>query len=93
MFKRGFKNNVKNELLCYKEIINSINNLIRVLIKINNKLYKQAIKKKFNNLRRKAKTYTDYLAYKKGVLRESIKNNRFKNLNYIGPILIKLDFT
>ena len=91
MFRRGFKNNVKNKLLRYKGIINSINNLIRALIKVNNKLYKRAIKKKFNDLRKRAKTYIKYLVYKKGTLRKSIKNNRFKNLNYIGPILIKLD--
>ena len=92
MFRRKLKNNVKNELLCYKKIINSINGLIRVLIKINNKLYEQTIKKKFNNLRRRAKTYTGYLVYKKGTLRKGIKNNRFKNSNYIGFIPIKLDF-
>ena len=40
MFRKGLKNNIKNKLLCYKEIINNINNLIRALIKINNKLYK-----------------------------------------------------
>ena len=92
MFRRELKDNVKDELLYYKKTINSINSLIYVLIKVDNKLYKKAIKKKFNNLRRKAKTYTSYLAYKKGVLRENIKNNWFKNPNYIGLILIKFDF-
>ena len=93
MFCKGLKNNIKNELFRYKKIINNINSLIRVLIKVNNKLYKRVIEKKFNNLRRKAKTYTGYLVYKKGILRKNIKNNRFKDLNYIKPILIKLDST
>ena len=91
MFRKGLKNNVKDELLYYKKIINSINSLIRALIKVNNKLYKRAIKKKFNDLRKKAGTYISYLAYEKKVLRKNIKNNRFKNPNYIKPILIKLD--
>ena len=40
MFRKGLKDNVKDKLLRYKKIINNINNLIRVLIKVNNKLYK-----------------------------------------------------
>ena len=39
MFLKRLKNNVKNKLLRYKEIINNIKNLIRVFIKVNNKLY------------------------------------------------------
>ena len=60
---------------------------------MDNKLYKQVNKKKFNDPRKKAKTYTGYLVYKRKVLRKNIKNNRFKNLSYIGLILIKLDLT
>ena len=66
--------------------------MIYAFIKINNKLYKQVIKKKFNNLRKRTRTYIGYLVYKKGNLQESIKNNWFKDLNYIKPILIELDF-
>ena len=65
MFRKGLKNNVKNELLRYKGIINSINSLIYALIKVDNKLYKRVIKKKFNNLRKKARTFIKYLVYKK----------------------------
>ena len=89
MFRKKLKDNIKNELFRYKRIINSINSLIRVLIKVDNKLYKRVIKKKFNN---QVRTYIEYLVYKRRALRKGIKNNRFKNLNYIGPILIKLDF-
>ena len=92
MFRKSFKNNVKNELLCYRGI-NKIKDLIRAAIKIDNRLYKRAIIKNFNDLRKKASTYTGYLAYKGKKLRKNIKNNRFKNLNYIKPILIKLDST
>ena len=93
MFRKKLKNNIKNELFRYKRIINSIKSLTCVFIEVNNKLCKRDIKKKFNNLRKKAGTYTGYLAYGKKVLRKNIKNNRFKNLNYIEFILIKLDFT
>ena len=93
MFRKGFENNVKNKLLCYKKIIDSIKTLIRVIIKVNNKLYKRAIKKKFNDLRKRVEIYISYLTYKQEILRKSTKNNRFKDLNYIGLILIKLNFT
>ena len=86
-------NNIKDELLRYKKIINSIYSLIRVSIEINNKLYERTIEKKFNDPHKRAKTYIRYLVYKKKALRKGIKNNRFKNLNYIGLMLIKLDFT
>ena len=66
--------------------------MIRVLIKVDNKLYKKAIEKKFNDLRKKAKTYTGYSTYEGKTPKENIKNSRFKNPNYIGTILIKLDF-
>ena len=66
--------------------------MIRVLIEVDNKLYKRAIKKKFNNPRKKVKTYTSYLAYKRKALGKNIKNNRFKDPNSIGFMLIKLDF-
>ena len=65
MFRKKLKNNIKNKLFRYKKIINNINNLIYVLIEVNNKLYKRTIKKKFNNLRKKTKTYTSYLVYEK----------------------------
>ena len=67
MFRKGLKNNVKDKLLCYGKIINSINSLIRVLIKVDNKLYKRTIKK-FNNLRKKVRTYTGYLFYERKAL-------------------------
>ena len=93
MFRKRLKNNVKNKLLRYKRIINNIKILIRAFIKVNNKLYKRAIKKKFNDLNNKAGTYTEYLVYSRKVLRKNVKNNRFKNPNYIGFIPIELDFT
>ena len=92
LFRKKLKNNVKNKLLRYNKIINNLNSLIRALIDVNNKLYKQAIKKKFNNLRKKAGTYISYLVYSRKVLQKGIKNNQFKNPNYIELILIKFDF-
>ena len=72
--------------------MNSINPTTTPPLEVVIILYKRTIKKKFNNLRKKSKTYTGYLVYEGKRLRESTKNNRFKDLNYIGLILIELDF-
>ena len=44
MYYCKLKNNVKNELMCDKCIINNLNKFIKTTIKINNKLYKKIIK-------------------------------------------------
>ena len=43
MFKKELKNNVKTELMCYNEIINNLNNFIKVVIKFDNELYELTI--------------------------------------------------
>ncbi len=48
MFKREFKKNLKNKFIRDKRELLNIKNLIKVLIKINNKLYKRVIKKQYN---------------------------------------------
>ncbi len=48
MFKREFKKNLKNKLIRDERELLNIKNLIEVLIKINDKLYKKVIKKRFN---------------------------------------------
>jgi len=45
MFRRKFKNNLKNKLICDNKIINNIFNLIIIIINFDNKLYKKVIKK------------------------------------------------
>ena len=45
MFRRNFKNNLKNEIIYNKKTLSDIFNLIKVIINFNNKLYKKIIKK------------------------------------------------
>ncbi len=44
MFRRDFKNNLKNEIMRDERTLNDIFNLIEVVIDLNDKLYKKAIK-------------------------------------------------
>ena len=45
MFRRDFKNNLKNKIMRDNKFINDMFDLIEVIIDLNNKLYKRAIKK------------------------------------------------
>ena len=46
MFQRNFKNNVKNELMRYKERIRTFENFIEAAIGLNDKLYERAMKRR-----------------------------------------------
>ena len=48
MYCHELKNNIKNELMCDKHVIDSLNEFIKTVIKINNKLYKRVMKQKYN---------------------------------------------
>ncbi len=48
MFRRDFKNNLKNEIMRDEKILNDIFNLIEVIIDLDDKLYKKIIKKRYN---------------------------------------------
>ncbi len=48
MFRRDFKNNLKNEIMRDKRTLNDMFDLIKVVIDLNDKLYEKAIKKKYN---------------------------------------------
>ena len=45
MFRRDFKNNLKDEIMRDERRINDMYNLIEVVIDFNDKLYEKAIKK------------------------------------------------
>ena len=44
MYHHELKNNIKNELMCNRHVINNLNEFIKIAIKINNKLYKKVMK-------------------------------------------------
>ncbi len=48
MFRRNFKNNLKNEIMRNKKFFNDMFDLIEVIIDFDDKLYKRVIKKKYN---------------------------------------------
>jgi len=48
MFRRNLKDNLKNEIMRDERIFNDMFDLIEVVIDFNNKLYKKAIKKKYD---------------------------------------------
>ena len=44
MYCHKLKDNIKNELMCDEHVINNLNKFIKAAIKIDNKLYKRAMK-------------------------------------------------
>ncbi len=48
MFRRNLKNNLKDEIMYDEKILNDMFNLIKIIIDFNDKLYKRAMKKKYN---------------------------------------------
>ncbi len=48
MFRRDFKNNLKNEIMRDEKILNDMFDLIKVAIDFNDKLYERAMKKRYN---------------------------------------------
>jgi len=48
MFRRDFKNNLKNEIMRDDRSINDMFDLIEVVIDLDDKLYEKAMKKRYN---------------------------------------------
>ncbi len=48
MFRRDFKNNLKNKIMRDDKFISDIFDLIEVIINFDDKLYKRAMKKRYN---------------------------------------------
>ncbi len=48
MFRRDFKNNLKDEIMRDKRTLNDMFNLIEVVINFDDKLYKRVIKKRYD---------------------------------------------
>ena len=71
MFRRKFKNNVKNEFMRIETNTKNFKKLIEKTIKLNDMLYDKSMKKKFENSREKFEIYA-----KKNF---NEKNSHFKN--------------
>ncbi len=48
MFQQNLKNNLKDEIMRDEKILNDMFDFIEVVIDFNDKLYKKAIKKRYN---------------------------------------------
>jgi len=48
MFRQDFKNNLKNEIMRDNKFISDMFNFIEVVIDFDDKLYKRAMKKRYN---------------------------------------------
>jgi len=48
MFRRNFRNNLKNEIMCDDKFISDMFNFIEVIIDFNDKLYKRVMKKQYD---------------------------------------------
>jgi hypothetical protein len=48
MFRRNLKNNLKNKIICDDKFISDMFDLIEVVINFDDKLYKRAMKKRYN---------------------------------------------
>ncbi len=48
MFRRNLKDNLKNEIMCDDKFISDMFDLIEVVIDFDDKLYKKAMKKRYN---------------------------------------------
>ena len=56
MFRRDFKDNLKNEIMCDNKFINNMFDLIEVIIDFDDKLYKRAMKKRYDNFTKEQKS-------------------------------------
>jgi len=57
MFRRNLKDNLKNEIMRNEKILNDMFDLIEVVIDFDDKLYKRAIKKRYDQSRKRTKTF------------------------------------
>jgi len=57
MFRRDLKNNLKDELMRDGKSINDMFDLIMIAIDLDDKLYKKAMKKKYDQLKERAEIF------------------------------------
>jgi len=57
MFRRGLKNNLKDEIMRDGKIINDMFDLIMIAIDLDDKLYERAMKKRYDQSQGRAKTF------------------------------------
>jgi len=91
MFRRDFKNNLKDEIMRDGRFISDMFDLIKVVIDLDDKLYEKAMKKRYDQLHERAEIFFESTI--KYYLRESCSKQKYSNLNYYESALMKLDST
>jgi len=57
MFRRGLKNNLKDEIMRDDKFISDMFDLIEVVIDLDNKLYERAMKKRYDQFHERVETF------------------------------------
>ncbi len=57
MFRRNFKNNLKNKIIRNDKFINDMFDLIEIVINFDDKLYEKAMKKRYDQFYEKVKIF------------------------------------
>jgi len=91
MFRRGLKNNLKNEIMRDGRSISDMFDLIEVAIDLDDKLYERAMKKRYDQSRERAEiSFESTIKY---YLRESCFNQKYSNSDYRESAPMKLNST
>jgi hypothetical protein len=92
MFRRGLKDNLKDELMRDGRSISDMFDLIMIAIDLDDKLYERAMKKRYDQLKERAGTFFEpAIEYQQGQFR--FNKQKYSNLDYRGPASMKLDST
>jgi len=91
MFRRGLKNNLKNEIMRDGRFISDMFDLIEVAIDLDDKLYERAMKKQYDQPQERAGiSFGPAIEYRQ---RGSRSNQKYSNLDYRGPASMELNST
>ena len=90
MYQQELKNNVKDELMCHKVMIETLKELMKAAIEIDDKLYERAMKKRYNNSCDRTDIYTEsHISYHQDGTRFFRRKNNF----YTETVSMKLNST
>ena len=76
IYRKKFKNNVKNEFIRYDDNIENMKNLIKISIEFDHKLYEKVMKKHYDS-REKSNIYVEILNFC-----DNNNKNRRNDINY-----------
>ena len=91
MFRRKFKNNVKNVLIRWNEKLKNCNQSIETTIELDDKLYKKVEKKRYNESREKIDSFTKYFNEREKISRSN--NYKQNKIDYFEFMSMKSNFT